>query len=322
MRQTAFFASALFAFAGSAPAADQQLMNLVMPDARVVAGVNVEQAKTSAFGTYLLSMMPNDAGFQQFTTLTGFNPRTDLQEILVATSGDVSHRSGLMLARGKFKPDQIADLASKSGQEIVDYNGAKLIAGPKGGANGALAFLSEGIAIAGDIDNVKAALDRKDGANSIDSGLAARVNDLSSNNDAWSISNVPFSELSKGAAAPNTMPGPLQGIFQGDLLKTVQQTSGGIKFGDGVRITAEALASNDSDATALRDVVKFLAGMIQTNTAGQPVATLLSALSITTDGSKLKVNLTIPEAQLESLLKTLHEQAPAAAAHHKRAVKI
>ena len=39
-------------FAGVLPAtaADPQLLNLVMPDAKVLAGVNVDQAKTSPFG--------------------------------------------------------------------------------------------------------------------------------------------------------------------------------------------------------------------------------------------------------------------------------
>ena len=42
-------------------AADPQLLNLVMPDAQVMAGVNVEQAKTTPFGQYVLSQIqPKD----------------------------------------------------------------------------------------------------------------------------------------------------------------------------------------------------------------------------------------------------------------------
>ena len=45
------------AFAGviAANAADTQLLSMVMPDAKVVAGVNVDSAKASPFGRYVLA---------------------------------------------------------------------------------------------------------------------------------------------------------------------------------------------------------------------------------------------------------------------------
>src|SRR5436309_2556129 len=42
---------------GATYAADPQLLNLLAPDAKVVAGVNVEQAKGTQFGQYLLSQL-------------------------------------------------------------------------------------------------------------------------------------------------------------------------------------------------------------------------------------------------------------------------
>ena len=50
-------ATLIAVFAGLAPAADPQLVNLVMPDAQVLAGINVDQAKTTPFGQYLLSQI-------------------------------------------------------------------------------------------------------------------------------------------------------------------------------------------------------------------------------------------------------------------------
>ena len=44
-------------FSGVLSAADPMLLNLVMPDAKVVAGVNVQQAKGTLFGQYILSQM-------------------------------------------------------------------------------------------------------------------------------------------------------------------------------------------------------------------------------------------------------------------------
>src|SRR5438105_1545007 len=88
MRQTAFLAGLLL-FGGTLFGADQQLMNMLMPDAKVVAGINVTQAQTSPFGQYMLSQMAkNGAGFQDFIASTGFDPRRDVTEILVATNAD------------------------------------------------------------------------------------------------------------------------------------------------------------------------------------------------------------------------------------------
>ena len=49
-----------------------------MPDAKVVAGLQVDQAKVSPFGQYVLShMQPDDPRFQKFVSDTGFDPRAE-----------------------------------------------------------------------------------------------------------------------------------------------------------------------------------------------------------------------------------------------------
>src|SRR5437763_7713041 len=89
-------------------AADPQLLSLVMPDAKVLAGVNVDQAKTSPFGQYVLSQMQSqDAHLKELTTLTGFDPTRDVHEVLVASSGDPNQQTGLAVARGNFDPARI-----------------------------------------------------------------------------------------------------------------------------------------------------------------------------------------------------------------------
>src|SRR5262245_48421085 len=51
----------------SLSAADPQLVNMVMPDAKVVAGINVDSARNSPFGTFLLRQASgNNAELQKF----------------------------------------------------------------------------------------------------------------------------------------------------------------------------------------------------------------------------------------------------------------
>ena len=68
-------------------AVDPGLLRLVMPDAKVIAGLQVRETKNSVFGQYVLSHMQiEDAGFKKFIAQTGFDPRRDVTEILMASN--------------------------------------------------------------------------------------------------------------------------------------------------------------------------------------------------------------------------------------------
>src|SRR5271155_5451268 len=98
-------AAALIAFGLSAPVAhagvDPALLALVMPDAKMLVGIQVIQAQSSPLGQYLLSQVQLDRNTNQVMTAAGFDPRRDLREILAA-SGD--GLNGLLLGRGTFQP--------------------------------------------------------------------------------------------------------------------------------------------------------------------------------------------------------------------------
>ena len=65
----------LFALPLGAFAADPALLQMILPDAQVVAGLEVTQAKGSLFGQYVLSHLSvNDNKLQQFSSQTGFDP--------------------------------------------------------------------------------------------------------------------------------------------------------------------------------------------------------------------------------------------------------
>ena len=59
--------------AGSLPAADPQLLKLVMPDAKAISDVNVAQAKLTPFGQFALGQLTNP-DIQKLIAQTGFDP--------------------------------------------------------------------------------------------------------------------------------------------------------------------------------------------------------------------------------------------------------
>src|ERR1035438_6919917 len=105
----------------TARAADSQMLSLVMPDAKVIAGVNVDSAKSSTFGIYLIAQIQaHAAAIQQLMTLTGFDPTRDLHEILAASDATGGH-TGLALARGNFDVAKITAAAALGGALTETY---------------------------------------------------------------------------------------------------------------------------------------------------------------------------------------------------------
>jgi hypothetical protein len=303
--------AALLALPLALPAADPGLLQLVMPDAKVIAGLQVNQARNSLFGQYVLSHMQVDnAGFQKFAAQTGFDPRNDVSEIVMASNwkSDTAGNRWLVVARGTFNLAKIAGAAQANGGVVTTYQGVTLVtyAAPSSpDVQNGIAFFDASTAALGDLDSVKAAIDRKK-SNAPSGNTFAKAQEVSAKNDFWFVTLVPLSEFS--AVVPNSQ---ISGAMQGNLLAGINQASGGIRFGDTVLLSTEAVARSDKDAQALVDVVKFFAGLVQMNRQSNPeagqVATLLDTLNCQAAGNVTTISLAIPEQQLEQMLQTVQQ---------------
>jgi hypothetical protein len=299
-------------FAGLLPAtaADPQLLNLVMPDAKVLAGVNVDQAKASPFGQYVLSQMQlHDTHLAELTTATGFDPTRDVHELLVASSGGAGQQTGLVLARGNFDPARINALAISKGAASEVYNGVTILEDAK--QKSGLAFLNATIVAAGDLANLKAAIDRQTvSSSSLPAPVTVQVNQWSSTQDAWAVITVPPTTLHPAAGMP-----PIPGLGtsnQNNAFQGIQQAAGGVKFGTNVVVTGQAQAATAQDATQLGDTFKLLASLAQMQSNTDPrVTALAQSLTVSTNGTVLNVSVSLPQDQLVAMLKPSAKQ-PAA----------
>jgi hypothetical protein len=315
-------------------AVDPGLLRLVMPDAKVIAGLQVRQTKNSVFGQYVLSHMQiEDAAFKKFIAQTGFDPRRDVTEILMASNWEQSTPESrwLVAARGSFNLPQITAAAKANGGAITDFQGVGILTyaeepkpqetkpqETKPEAGSGIAFFDSSSAVMGDLASVKAAIQRKQSAAAPTGDLLGKVRDLSVKNDFWFVTTVPISEFAGAMPNPN-----LSGAMKGDLLAAIHQASGGIRFGETVTISGEAVTRSDKDAQALVDVFKFLAGLIQLNSennkvAGQ-VSTLLDTMDLKTSGNVMTMSMAIPEQQLEHLMNTMRQERQQA---HKKPTQI
>jgi len=298
--------AAVTATAGVTPA----LLNLVMPDATVVSGMNVAQSVTSPFGQYILSQMQsNDTGFLQFVASTGFDPRKDLLEILAATpaTGSATTHSALILGRGVFQPAMIIGAATEKGGTVTNYRGFSLIG--QTGETLALTFLDGSTAAIGDVASVQGVIDRKLAGATFSGTLAATAVAVSAINSAWFATTTPLSDFMSTKQAGN-----LGGVAQSPLMQSVQQASGGVQFGTaGITLSADAVTASPQNAQALVDVLKFFVSMIAGNAnAPSGVASVASSAQFSVNGSTAHISLMLAEAQAEQLLM------PKAAIKHPR----
>jgi hypothetical protein len=271
-----------------------------MPDATVLAGVNVDQAKATPFGQYVLTtlLQTQDQKLQQLATLTGFDPRRDVNELLLASTSAPGNKTGLALARGAFDPAKIGAAAQLAGAGAETYSGVSIIEDSQH-QNG-FAFLDSTVVVVGDLANVKAAIDRRAGGPTISAALAAQVNQLSAAEDAWAISTVPPATLKPPAGA--ALPG--SGVNVQNALQKIQSASAGVKFGSVVVVTGQAQAATPQDASQLGDVLKLFVNMAQMQASQHPeAAALAQSLVVTTQGSTVKITLSLPEDQIQQLVK-------------------
>jgi hypothetical protein len=304
MKAQLLTATLLTAFSGTLFAADPILLNLVMPDATVIAGVNVQQAEGTQFGLLILNQMQTQNGqMEKLVTLTGFDPRKDVRELLVASNGGPQAKVGLALARGTFDIGMITAAATLAGVATETYNGVTILEDPKQKEAG-IAFLDSTTVIAGDVASVKGAIDRQKLAQPLPAALLVKINQWSTSQDAWALTTVPPTSFVPAGAT--TKPDPMQTVG-----KNVLAAAGGVKFGAQVVFTGQATCDTAQNATTLGDMVKLLINIAQMQQKNpDPAATaLIKSVTVAASGTLLNISASLPEDVFQQMLQ------PAAKAH-------
>lgn len=295
-------ASALFS-------ADPALLNLVMPEARMVAGMDVERARDSFLGRKLMEQLDaKDAEFAKFVAMTGFDPRRDLKEIIVATpDANAKNPPALILVRGVFDTGRINGFLTVAGVAAKEnLGGVDFYTKPNSKDDVGFAIIDGTLALAGPREVVRAALNRRAAtASGLTAETYSKVQTLSRANDIWAVTSIPMAEFS------NAMPGGNQGapggMMGGDAFKAIEQAAMGIRFGaEFLELTAETISKTEKDATSIADVVRFLSTMVQMNREKPEVkafAAALDSMKLTTDAKTTTLTISLPMAEMEQMLK-------------------
>lgn len=282
--------------------ADPALLKMIPGDSAFIAGIRADQIRTSRFGQFLLDQLKSEeANMNKLISATGFDPRRDLTELVVASSDSRGKGKSVVVAKGHFDVNKIAAFAKTEGGGVTSYNGINVM-GAHPGSKGMLAVLDSSTAIAGDADAVKGAIDRfKGSAATLDPKTMNKIAELSTRYDAWMVS-ASLTRLADDFRDPN-----LGGAMNNNLFSSMESVLGGVRFGANVEVMAEAMMRSEKDASAMVDVIKFLAGMMQMNTQNDKrasqFANLLDKMDLKSSGNQFRMTLAIPEDILEGILK-------------------
>lgn len=283
---------AVITLAISVFAADHDLWKYLPADSTAVSGIDIERTKNSPFGRYLMDQIADDErSLNELKNATGFDPRRDLQTLIVAAGQE--RKQTLFAARGSFDQTRILEAARNRNASVFVYEGLNVIATKD--STEWVAFLNSTSVIGGPAERVRAAIAQV--TNPPSPSFITKARSLAASYDAWVVSTDPAGGILKGIPSNQN----------GDLLRSIRHASGGVKFGINVEIDANATARSDRDATALHDAIRFIAGMIRTQSEQkgvQAVNTLLDSMRLATNGDQVSLHVSLPESELEKLIDT------------------
>ncbi len=290
--------SAFGAFAGT----DSALMALLPASTKLISSVDVERARSSPFGQFLLARMNSeDQSLQTFLAETGFDPRRDLQYVVFGVSGPSgAGRTVAFLLRGNFDQDRIAATAQSKGINTTTVDGVVVYVDVKRPNQTGFTFPELGVVAIGDLGTLTQVIQNRANPSTLDSNLQQLANQVSVGNDAWFASVIPAPPVSSPAGL--NLPSAVAG---GQILQSIRESSGGAQFGPSVRLSFNAVTRSAQDAVALSDVLRFLASTVVIQQNKDPRASLLSpalsTMTLSTNGSTLQASLNLPEQSVEQL---------------------
>ncbi|PWU06395.1 MAG: hypothetical protein C5B51_12445 [Terriglobia bacterium] len=278
-----------------APAEDAAALALFPPGARIVLGLRVRGVLESTLARSLTSEIQNaSAGWEQIISFAGFDPLHDLDEVLLASTGEGKEAPMLIVARGRFDMARLAAGAKP-------YHGVPLVNG--GQKSGTFGFLDSSTVLTGDLAEVKAAIDRRSSPAKIEPALAARLADYRARYDIWGIAENPAGLAQRLSDAKGPQP-----------WDSIDRFQFGLALSHGLEIAAEVHARSDQDTKELTSSLRLLEIMFK---ASQPSGQA-GKLSIENDAGTLKIALALTEEELQKAIeaqrqKTTAHPAPAPA---------
>jgi hypothetical protein len=263
---------------------DRGLAALVPADTILLAGIRMSELRSTPLYSKMMSQQ-RLSELDDFAKQTNFDPRKDVNEMLVASNGaDV-----VVLARGNFK----VQAPSESKKSI--YKGATIY----GNAEGAYAILDSATAVAGAERAVRKAIDQKQSGQPGATGLVARAAALPGPAQVWFVSSgwgtLPDRLSEQGGNLSN-----FSRIF-----RSVEKASGTADLRSGIVGTVSGDCRTEPDAKTLGDAARGMVGLGRLSVPeNQPeMLRLFDGIKVEQKQQSVQVSVNIPADLVDRLLK-------------------
>ena len=289
--------TALF-LAPLAGAADQGLLDFIMPDARVVFGADIGRMRSSPMHeSFNQGVRGANPELRKLMEAAGFDPLRDLQEVLFASPGLGQNPPALVVARGTFDSSKLRAFAESAGSKITDFGGVPILSDPDKDS-GAFALL-DNIILAGNKEQVQAAIGRRGRGLILNTEMAMRIASLSRRYDAWLISIAPLATM----AANLPEEAKLDGLTNTQALRAIEQFSIGIGFSADLKLDAEMIMTNAKSAGAFANGIQVLLGVAQKSAKEEPgIMAVLQNLNFGVDHNIVHMGFSVPGPELEKVV--------------------
>jgi hypothetical protein len=283
------WSTSLLLLACAAPAfcADSNdLPALLPPSANIVFGIHVRAALDSTLARGILSQMHvNTADLPKIVPIGGFDPLTDLDEVMFASSGEGENPPTLVVAHGKF---DLTRLTSKGKL----YHGVRIIITESDNQETGFAIVDASTVMLGDVSEIKSSIDRRITSRLYDQ---ARWSQLSEYRDKYTIWGV--------ADRPSNLVKKLQNYTPAPTLDAIDHLQFGIGLEKGIEIEAELHARSTDDTAQLTESLRLLESMAK---AARPSLDEGTKLTIDTkDDGTTRLALALTEEQLVKAMQNV-----------------
>ncbi|HET7745660.1 MAG TPA: hypothetical protein VFM29_00060, partial [Vicinamibacteria bacterium] len=260
------------------------------------------------------------AAFKELEEKTGLNPERDLESVYVAGRhpGAAGTPGGVVVVTGTFDRYKLSRSIETSGRKVTTKSvqgvSVYLFDEAKGrGQTGAVGFLEENLLVMGSLDDVeKVIATRATGQGGIKSNpaMVALLENVRPGSTFWMVGDQSVLDRVRGnVPAPGggpamALPGLKSMIVTGDLDPELS-----------LEITGEA--QDEAAARQLADVVRGFVALAQLQSSQKPeLKQLASAVSVTTEASRLRISARFPYELLDALKPKKPTDAASAGGRH------
>ena len=298
--------------AGSLASADELTpLQLAMPDAPIVMGINFDRIRVAYAGSrYRELLTPEyqaqyDQRLKAAKDILGYD-LSQLHELVISVRPGPGSTSaqGVAILRAPFDPDHLPAMLSLLPTQKSSFEGVPLLLTKADkGAPLAIAFPGRTMVLFGDPVSVRAAISRWKSGSASHSPLLAKAEEMNRTTHVWCLARDLQSVMphdAAGAKGADAMQAALQ---------SVEQITVAMTLAPGFQASVDLLTHSAKDAAGLQGAASIGMALAMSQPAPQKTKDLLKGIAITSQDRTVRVSLTISEEKVIEALKEQMKQA-------------